>query len=754
MNSVPPPVELTMANTAARANITSNWLLATDRGILFGYLEKDDDSEYSEYYDQKRAERYLDDDSEKKVQKHNESEDEDDLDAFMAGINAQAASDQKESQKKEAARAAGKEEVFRSYWHSYLFPVVQKAEPLGLDEEDMQESMMKYLADYKEKEAAQDEIHEYDEDGKIIFTFKKHIDPLPKMDHASVAYKPFKKDFYKEHEEISKMNVFDAGRLRDKLDLKVAGNNPPKPVCSFAHFGFDQKLMAFIRKSEYEQPTPIQAQAVPAALAGRDVLGIAKTGSGKTAAYLWPAIEHIKHQPPLKEGDGPIALVVVPTRELAIQVYQEAKRFCKAHDINVICAYGGGSKWEQQNELQSQGAELVVCTPGRIIDLVKIKATNLQRVTFLVFDEADRMFDLGFEAQVASISQHVRPDRQTLMFSATFKPKVEHLARDALADPVRIVQGNIGEANEDVEQTIHVMKSPEVKMKWLCDHLVQFSSEGKVLVFVTKKTDAEDLAARLRTRDFELELLHGDMFQHERNERLALFRKKCKILVATDVAARGLDIPEIRTVINYDAARDIDTHVHRIGRTGRAGQKGRAFTLILEADSEFSAQLVQSMESAGRQAPPALVEVASKCLWFKNQRVNKGQTGRIGLGFASSTTSGSSGANPLKSYIPSQKAEYIRPSTADPPSSSSGSSSGSSGGASSTKEPVASTRLSMLRNAYQSAYTQKFQRSQLPEPEKVVTDPRPEWKKRLDDFKAKVERQAPHSSSNSHSNRH
>ncbi|CAJ0581990.1 unnamed protein product, partial [Mesorhabditis spiculigera] len=256
------------------------------------------------------------------------------------------------------------------------------------------------------RNAYQDEIHEYDEDGKIIFTFKKHIDPLPKMDHASVAYKPFKKDFYKEHEEISKMNVFDAGRLRDKLDLKVAGNNPPKPVCSFAHFGFDQKLMAFIRKSEYEQPTPIQAQV-----------------SG-----------------------------------------------------------------------------------------------------------------LGFEAQVASISQHVRPDRQTLMFSATFKPKVEHLARDALADPVRIVQGNIGEANEDVEQRIHVMKSPEVKMKWLCDHLVQFSSEGKVLVFVTKKTDAEDLAARLRTRDFELELLHGDMFQHERNERLALFRKKCKILVATDVA--------------------------------------------------------------------------------------------------------------------------------------------------------------------------------------------------------------------------
>ncbi|KHJ74724.1 DEAD/DEAH box helicase, partial [Oesophagostomum dentatum] len=206
----------------------------------------------------------------------------------------------------------------------------------------MQESYFKYLEEHKDKIANDEEEYEYDEDGNVIWSWKKVIDPLPAIDHAAITYPEFNKNFYEEHEEIKKLNHVEMMKLREQLGIRVGGFHPPKPVCSFAHFGFDKPLMDAIRKSEYEHPTPIQAQAIPAALSGRDVLGIAKTGSGKTAAYLWPAIVHIMDQPDLDVGEGPIALIVVPTRELAIQVYQEAKRFCKIYNINVVCAYGGG----------------------------------------------------------------------------------------------------------------------------------------------------------------------------------------------------------------------------------------------------------------------------------------------------------------------------------------------------------------------------------------------------------------------------
>ncbi|GMR40485.1 hypothetical protein PMAYCL1PPCAC_10680, partial [Pristionchus mayeri] len=568
---------------------------------------------------------------EKKVE---EDDEEDELDAFMAGINQQATKEKADAIAKDITRRMGKEEE----------PKVDDKNKLGrtdIDEEDMQESFMKFLEEKKASATEEEDVYEYDEDGNIIWTWKKIIDPLPALDHSTVAYQPFHKNFYVEHDDIKNLSWMDTQRLRRKLCINTAGHGVPKPVASFAHLGFDEGLMKEIRKSEYEHPTAIQAQSIPSALSGRDVLGIAKTGSGKTAAYLWPAIVHIMDQKDLQEGDGPIALIVVPTRELALQVYQEAKRFCKAYNINVICAYGGGSKWEQSNELQGEGAEMVVCTPGRIIDLVKIEATNFTRVTYLVFDEADRMFDMGFEAQVKSISDHIRPDRQCLMFSATFKSKVERLAREALNDPVRIVQGEVGEANEDIDQHVEVLPSLDAKWNWLTARLVQFVASGKVLIFVTKKLNAEILADKLKKRDFKLVLLHGDMQQHERNEHLVKFRgKTIDLLVATDVAARGLDIPEIRTVINYDIARDIDTHVHRIGRTGRAGQKGTAYTLMTEADKEQAGHYVRNLESVNQEVPKELLDLALKAPWFKSSRKEgggapqpSGPGARFGLGY-------------------------------------------------------------------------------------------------------------------------
>uniref|UniRef100_A0A1B0DFC2 RNA helicase n=2 Tax=Phlebotomus papatasi TaxID=29031 RepID=A0A1B0DFC2_PHLPP len=334
---------------------------------------------------------------------------------------------------------------------------------------------------------------------------------------------------------------------------------------------------------------------------------------------------HIMDQKELQPGDGPIGLILAPTRELSLQIYNEAKRFGKVYNIYVVCCYGGGSKWEQSKALE-KGAEIIVATPGRMIDMVKMKATNLRRVSFLVLDEADKMFNMGFEPQVRSICNHVRPDRQTLLFSATFKKRIEKLARDVLTDPVRIVQGDLGEANEDVTQHMLVFSNPQHKWNWLLAKLVQFLSEGSVLIFVTKKADAEQVANNLQLKEYDPVLLHGDMDQADRNRVIMRFKKReVDIMVATDVAARGLDIPHIKTVVNYDIARDIDTHTHRIGRTGRAGEKGTAYTLVTDKDKEFAGHLVRNLEGANQEVPKDLLNLAMQSSWFRKSRFKTGK---------------------------------------------------------------------------------------------------------------------------------
>uniref|UniRef100_A0A8C9RM21 ATP-dependent RNA helicase DDX42 n=1 Tax=Scleropages formosus TaxID=113540 RepID=A0A8C9RM21_SCLFO len=474
---------------------------------------------------------------------------------------------------------------------------------------------------------------DYDSDGNPIpSATKKIIMPLPPIDHSEIDYPPFEKNFYNEHEELNSLTGSQVVELRQKLNLRVSGAAPPKPCTSFAHFGFDEQLMHQIRKSEYTQPTPIQCQGVPIALSGRDMIGIAKTGSGKTAAFIWPMLVHIMDQKELQTGDGPIAVIVCPTRELCQQIHAECKRFGKAYNLRSVAVYGGGSMWEQAKALQ-EGAEIVVCTPGRLIDHVKKKATSLQRVTYLVFDEADRMFDMGFEYQVRSIASHVRPDRQTLLFSATFRKKIERLARDILVDPIRVVQGDIGEANEDVTQIVEVLPSALDKWGWLTRRLVEFTSSGSVLIFVTKKANCEELATNLNQEGYSLGLLHGDMDQSERNKVIGDFKKKSlPVLVATDVAARGLDIPSIRTVVNYDVARDIDTHTHRIGRTGRAGEKGIAYTLLTNKDTSFAGDLVRNLEGANQNVPKELMDLAMQNPWFRKSRFKGGKGKKLNIG--------------------------------------------------------------------------------------------------------------------------
>ena len=588
---------------------------------------------------------YFDDDddqdnndvNERSSSQNEEGDDEEDpLDAFMAGLES-------EPTKKKEPQALPM---------SSKKPVKElKGVRDDIDDEDEEESYYKFMAenpnaglnvpldeDEEQDVDASGQRVEYDRDGNpVMIRGPNIIDPLPAIDHSSIQYEQFNKNFYEEHPDITSLNRNQVFELRKKLGIRVFGSNAPKPVCSFGHFRFDDQLMKVIIKSEYTTPTPIQSQAIPIALSGRDLIGVAKTGSGKTAAYLWPLIVHIMDQRDLKVGEGPIGLILAPTRELSQQIYTEAKKFAKVYNIAVVCVYGGGNKWEQSQDLQS-GAEIVVATPGRMIDMIKIKATNLTRVTCLILDEADRMFDMGFEAQVRSICNHVRPDRQTMLFSATFKKKIERLAMDVLTDPIKVIQGESGEANEDITQKVMIFDEPCQKWDWLTSKLVEFTSLGSVLIFVTKKANSEELAANLRVRELEVLLIHGDLDQADRNKTITAFkRKECPILVATDVAARGLDIPHVRTVINYDVARDIDTHTHRIGRTGRAGEKGYAFTLVTQKDKEFVGHLIRNLEGANQEVPEKLMELAMKSSWFRNSRYKQDRVKKTsgGLGYRS-----------------------------------------------------------------------------------------------------------------------
>uniref|UniRef100_A0A336KUY9 ATP-dependent RNA helicase DDX42 n=1 Tax=Culicoides sonorensis TaxID=179676 RepID=A0A336KUY9_CULSO len=572
--------------------------------------------------------------------KNNESdESEDELDAFMSMINKQV---QKEEKK---VPIVDKVVVIESTKKKSVSS--NKGTRADIDDEDDEESYYRYMEENPMAgvlDQGSDEEIEYDEDGNPIAPPRRRdIDPLPAIDHSEIEYQPFEKNFYTPHEDIANLDTEKVNDLRRTLGIKVTGPQPPHPVTSFAHFGFDETLMKAIRKSEFTKPTAIQAQAIPAALNGRDIIGIAKTGSGKTAAFLWPMLVHIMDQKELEPGDGPIGLILAPTRELSLQIYNEAKKFGKIYNIQVVCCYGGGSKWEQSKDLE-KCPEIIVATPGRMIDMVKMKATNLRRVTYLVLDEADKMFNMGFEIQVRSICDHVRPDRQCLMFSATFKKKIEKLARDVLTDPIKIVQGDVGEANEDVTQNVLIFNDPQRKWSWLLNRLVEFLSDGTVLIFVTKKAECEQVANSLMVQEYNVVLLHGDMEQAERNKVITKFKKReADIMVATDVAARGLDIPHIRTVINYDIARDIDTHTHRIGRTGRAGEKGTAYTLVSDKDKEFVGHLVRNLEGANQEVPEDLMKLAMQSSWFRKSRFKTGKgkkinVGGAGLGFRARST--------------------------------------------------------------------------------------------------------------------
>ncbi|OZC09870.1 hypothetical protein X798_02976 [Onchocerca flexuosa] len=452
-----------------------------------------------------------------------------------------------------------------------------------------------------------------------------------------VYYRPFRKNFYVETAELAKITKKEIDEYREELDIRVRGRNCPKPVRSWAQCGVEWKILSTLKKLGYKKPTPIQSQAIPAIISGRDVIGIAKTGSGKTLAFLLPMFRHILDQPELEEMDGPIAIIMSPTRELAMQTWKEANKFAKQLDIRVACVYGGVGISDQIGDLK-RGAEVVVCTVGRLTDMLaanKGKVTNLRRVTYLVLDEADRMFDMGFEPQVMKIVNNIRPDRQTVLFSATFPRQMEALARKILDKPIEIMVGGKSVVCDDVNQSVVILEEHQ-KMLKLLELLGVYWENGNVLVFVDKQEKADDLVAQLMRSGYNCAPLHGGIDQFDRDSTILDYKAgKIKLLVATSVAARGLDIKKLILVVNYDCPNHYEDYVHRVGRTGRAGNKGYAYTFILPTGQErMAGEVCRAFETAGKEPPESL-----KKMWeeYKTHMAAEGKTIHIGgCGFSGS----------------------------------------------------------------------------------------------------------------------
>ena len=418
----------------------------------------------------------------------------------------------------------------------------------------------------------------------------------------------FEKNFYIEHPDVAAMTEAEAENLRRDNGISILRGSAPKPVRTFEEASFPDYILDEVKYFGFKKPTPIQMQGFPVALSGKDVVGIADTGSGKTLAFLLPAIVHILAQEELRRGDGPIVLVLAPTRELAVQIQNEAVKFGKGCKIKSTCCYGGVSRGPQARDL-SYGVEICIATPGRLIDFIESGTTNLRRVTYLVLDEADRMLDMGFEPQVRKIVADIRPDRQTLMWSATWPKEIQSLARDLCKEePVHI---NIGSteltASHNIKQTVEVVKEYEKmeKLRKLLEKIMD--GRSKILIFTATKKGCDDLTRELRLDGWPALSIHGDKSQQERDWVLQEFRdSKSPIMIATDVASRGLDVKDIVYVINYDLPNQIEDYVHRIGRTGRAGAKGHSYTFFTEDKGRLARDLIGILKEADQHIPDEL----------------------------------------------------------------------------------------------------------------------------------------------------
>ncbi|XP_078047233.1 ATP-dependent RNA helicase p62 isoform X1 [Augochlora pura] len=428
--------------------------------------------------------------------------------------------------------------------------------------------------------------------------------------------KPFKKDFYVPHPNVQGRHPRDVDIFRQENQITLKGEKVPNPIQHFEEGNFPDYVMQGIRKQGFNEPTAIQAQGWPIAMSGQNMVGIAQTGSGKTLGYILPAIVHINSQQPLNRGDGPIALILAPTRELAQQIQSVANDFGSLSYVRNTCIFGGAPKGSQARDLE-RGVEICIATPGRLIDFLERGTTNLRRCTYLVLDEADRMLDMGFEPQIRKIIEQIRPDRQVLMWSATWPKEVRNLAEEYLTNYTQLNIGSLTlAANHNILQIVDVCQEheKETKLGSLLQEIGNVNDDGgKTIIFVETKKKVENITRNIRRYGWPAVCMHGDKSQQERDHVLREFRNnRGSILVATDVAARGLDVDDVKYVINFDYPSSSEDYIHRIGRTGRSNCTGTSYAFFTPQNSRQAKDLINVLKEANQVVNPKLSELADR----------------------------------------------------------------------------------------------------------------------------------------------
>ncbi|XP_067266286.1 DEAD-box helicase 3 X-linked a isoform X8 [Chanodichthys erythropterus] len=437
----------------------------------------------------------------------------------------------------------------------------------------------------------------------------------------------------------------------DDIPVEATGTNSPGHIESFHDVDMGEIVMGNINLSRYTRPTPVQKYAIPIIKAKRDLMACAQTGSGKTAAFLLPVLSQIYTDGPgealqatkasaqqengkyVRRKQFPISLVLAPTRELALQIYDEARKFAYRSRVRPCVVYGGADIGQQIRDLE-RGCHLLVATPGRLVDMMERGKIGLDYCKYLVLDEADRMLDMGFEPQIRRIvEQDTMPPkgaRQTMMFSATFPKEIQILARDFLDEYIFLAVGRVGSTSENITQKV-VWVEENDKRSFLLDLLNATGKDSLTLVFVETKKGADALEDFLYREGYACTSIHGDRSQRDREEALQQFRSgRCPIMVATAVAARGLDISNVKHVINFDLPSDIEEYVHRIGRTGRVGNLGLATSFYNDKNSNITKDLLDILVEAKQEVPSWLENLAYE---HQHKSTNRGRPKRFSGGF-------------------------------------------------------------------------------------------------------------------------
>jgi ATP-dependent RNA helicase DDX23/PRP28 len=452
--------------------------------------------------------------------------------------------------------------------------------------------------------------------------------------------------------KLEHMRERDWRIFKEDFNISTKGGAIPNPMRNWAESGLPKRLMDVIAQVGYDEPSAVQRAAIPIALQARDLIGVAVTGSGKTAAFLLPLLVYISELPPLNDltkNDGPYAIILAPTRELAQQIEVEARKFATPLGFTCVSIVGGHSLEEQSYNLRN-GAEIIIATPGRLVDCIERRVLVLGQCCYIIMDEADRMIDLGFEESVNKILDALpvgneKPDtdeaedpqamtrhlggkdryRQTMMYTATMPPAVEKIAKKYLRRPAIVTIGNVGEAVETVEQRVEFVAGEDKRKKRLNEILASGEFAPPIIVFVNIKRNCDAVARDIKHMGFSSVTLHGSKTQEQREAALASVRSgQTDVLVATDLAGRGIDVPDVSLVVNFNMATNIESYTHRIGRTGRAGKSGVAITFLGNEDADVMYDLKQMLTKSSISRVPEELR-KHEAAQQKSQRSGGGQ---------------------------------------------------------------------------------------------------------------------------------